>query len=166
MHKAAIDEVLRLIREQDPPSLEKCFLTLGKQTQTVVAQRQTELRKLAAQVRGDIQWIVLRALEKDRERRYASAAALAEDILHHLRDEPVSAGPPSASYRLGKLARRHKAALIAASLVFASLVIGLSLAVTQAIRATRAEQVAESRLGTPKRRVMPPRTSSPRASTA
>ena len=147
VHKAAIDEVLRLIREQDPPSLEKCFLTLGKQTQTVVAQRQTELRKLAAQVRGDIQWIVLRALEKDRERRYASAAALAEDILHHLRDEPVSAGPPSASYRLGKLARRHKAALIAASLVFASLVIGLSLAVTQAIRATRAEQVAESRLG-------------------
>ncbi|MBK8095189.1 MAG: serine/threonine protein kinase [Verrucomicrobiaceae bacterium] len=147
LHKAAIDEVLRLIREQDPPSLEHCLMTLGKQTQTVAAQRQTEMRKLASQVRGDIQWIVLRALEKDRERRYASASALAEDIQHHLRDEPVSAGPPGAAYRLGKMARKHKGPLAAAALVMLSMLAGIGFTVWQAVRATKAEHLAESRLG-------------------
>jgi Protein kinase domain len=149
LHKAAIDEVLRLIREQDPPSLERCLMTLGKQTQTVTAQRQTELRKLASQVRGDIQWIVLRALEKDRERRYASASAsaLAEDIQHHLRDEPVNAGPPGAAYRLSKMARKHKGPLAAAALVMLSLLAGIGFTAWQAVRATKAEHLAESRLG-------------------
>lgn len=146
LKKAAADEVLRLIREQDPPSLERRLLSLGLQTATIATQRQTELRKLTAQVRGDLQWIVVKALEKDRERRYASASALAEDIQHHLHDEPVSAGPPGAAYRMRKMARRHKGALIAASFVVVSLFIGLGLALWQAVRATKAEHIAEARL--------------------
>jgi len=144
--KAAADELLRLIREQDPPSLERCLGKLGTASATVAGQRQTDIKKLTTQMRGDLDWIVLKALEKDRERRYASAAALAQDIEHHLRDEPVSAGPPDAAYRLAKLARKHKGPLMAAGLVLASLVLGLGLALWQAVRATKAERKAEARL--------------------
>jgi tetratricopeptide (TPR) repeat protein len=144
--KAAADELLRLIREQDPPSLERCLVKIGSSSMTVAEQRQTEIKKLTAQLRGDLDWIVLKALEKDRERRYSSASALAQDIEHHLRDEPVSAGPPDAAYRLAKLARKHKRPLIAAGLVVASLVFGLSMALWQAKRATQAEHLAQARM--------------------
>jgi serine/threonine protein kinase len=146
LNQAGMEEVLRLIREQDPPTMERALRRSGAESSTVALHRQTELRRLTSQIRGDLEWIVVKALEKDRDRRYASAAALAEDILHHLCDEPVSAGPPGAAYRLGKLARRHKGPLVAASLVVLSLLVGISFTVWQAVRATKAENLATSRL--------------------
>ena len=146
---AAIDEVLRRIREEDAPSLERCFLGSGKKTEMVAAQRQTELRRLTSQVRGDLDWIVLKALEKDRERRYSSAAALAEDIEHHLRDEPVSAGPPSALYRLRKFTRRNRGAVVSSVSVLIALLFGLLVSIWQAkvARGERARaEVATSHL--------------------
>lgn len=146
LQRASLDEVLRLVREQDAPGLERSLSQLGTAATVAAEHRRTEVKRLVSQIRGDLDWIVLKALEKDRERRYASVSALAEDIARHLREEPVSAGPPGAAYRLRKLARKHRGTLVAASLVLASLVVGLGLAVYQAIRATRAERVAEARL--------------------
>jgi len=88
---------------------------------------------------GDLDWIVLKALERDRDRRYPSAAALADDLEHHLRDEPVSAGPPSTGYRLGKFVRRHRSAVLGAAAVLLALVAGLVGTSRQAVRAQRAE---------------------------
>jgi len=88
---------------------------------------------------------VMKCLEKDRTRRYESASALAADVRHHLQDEPINAGPPSARYRLGKFARRHRVALTTASLVVLALVLGTTISTWQAIRATSAETLAEQR---------------------
>ncbi len=96
----------------------------------------------ARALRGDLDRIVLRALEKDRERRYPSAAALADDVERHLRHEPVVAGPPSARYRLRKLARRHRGAVVAGGVAAAALLAGVVATTTQAVRATRAEEAA------------------------
>ncbi len=98
----------------------------------------------ARDLRGDLDWIVLRALEKDRERRYPSAAAFADDVERHLRHEPVEAGPPTAIYRLSKLVRRHRALVGAAAAVFLALVAGMVTTSTQAVRAKRAEERARS----------------------
>ncbi len=145
-HKTPADEVLRLIREQDPPSLARSLPREEAPLAALARARQTDTRRLRLQLRGDLDWLVAKALEKDRDRRYNSAAALAEDIQRHLKNEPVSAGPPSPAYRFRMLARRNKAALAAAALVMASLLAGLSLALWQAVRATRAERIATTRL--------------------
>jgi hypothetical protein len=76
--------------------------------------RQTDPGSLRRQLEGDLDWIVMKALEKERERRFASASELAADITRHLRDEPVSAGPPDTLYRMRKFARRHRAGVLAA----------------------------------------------------
>src|SRR4029079_11527040 len=89
---------------------------------------------------GELDWIVMKALEKDRNRRYETASGFAADIERHLHDEPVDAGPPSAAYRFRKFAKRNKAAFIAASVVVAALFLGLAGTTWQAIRATRAER--------------------------
>lgn len=143
---SAVDEMLRLIREHEPPGLERRLRTCDQPSQAVAEKRRTEIKKLAAQMRGELEWIVLKALEKDRERRHATAAALAEDIERHLRDEPVSAGPPSTLYRWRKLARRHQGKLAGAALLLLSLLAGFGFSVWQAVRATRAEHMAEARL--------------------
>ncbi|MFN0151662.1 MAG: tetratricopeptide repeat protein [bacterium] len=93
-------------------------------------------------LRGDLDWIVMRAMEKDRARRYPSAAALADDVVRHLRDEPVLAGPPSTAYRFGKLARRHRALIVGATAVVVTLLVGIAATTTQAVRARRAEREA------------------------
>ena len=99
----------------------------------------------AAELRGDLDWIVMRCLEKDRARRYESAAALALDLQRHLRHEPVTARPPSASYTLQKFIRRHRLAVTAATLIAGALALGVTVSTWQAIRATRAER-EQSRL--------------------
>lgn len=143
---ADLPEVLRKVREWDPPSPRRRVSELREGGSSLAATCGTEWRRLQTQLRGDLDWITLKALEKDRERRYSSAAALAEDLERHLRSEPVSAGPPTASYRFGRMARRHKGTLAAASFVVAALLSGLGLTTWQAIRATRAERVAEAQL--------------------
>ena len=88
-------------------------------------QRKIEPAKLSSLVRGDLDWIVMKALEKDRGRRYETASAFAADVRHFLAEEPVEARPPSATYRLRKLAKRHRAAVVVASALLSLLMLGL-----------------------------------------
>jgi WD40 repeat protein len=122
---AGYDEIRRIIRDEEPPRPSTRFSTLGRDTATVSADRRGELRRLSQLVKGELDWIVMRALEKDRNRRYESASAFAADVQRYLDDEPVQACPPSLGYRVGKVVRRHKGAVLAASLVLLALVGGI-----------------------------------------
>ena len=108
--KAALLEILRLIREEEPPK-PSTRLSTAETAASVAANRGLEPKKLSGLVRGDLDWIVMKCLEKDRNRRYETANGLASDVQRYLSDEPVLASPPSAAYRLRKFARRHKAGL-------------------------------------------------------
>ncbi len=122
------DVMRRMVREQDPPKPSTRLRTMGMADTADVTRRfRVTPEKLAGVVRGDLDWIVMKALEKDRTRRYESANGLAMDIQRHLADEPVVARPPSVPYRLQKLFRRNKIAVTAAAAVAAALVIGLGL---------------------------------------
>jgi serine/threonine protein kinase/tetratricopeptide (TPR) repeat protein len=114
-------ETLRVIREQEPPRPSARLSTAGG-LPALAANRGTEPARLARLVRGELDWIVLKALEKDRNRRYESAGAFAEDVRRYLQDQPVKACPPSRGYRFGKFARRNKAALAVGVLAGAMLV--------------------------------------------
>lgn len=122
---AALDEVLRIIREEEPvrPSTR---LSSSQTLPSIAALRKTDPDRLTRQVRGDLDWIIMRALEKDRSRRYESASALAGDLLRHLADDPVLAGPPSRIYRLRKFVRRNRAPVIAAAIIMAVLLAGIT----------------------------------------
>jgi eukaryotic-like serine/threonine-protein kinase len=139
---AAYDEIRRIIKEEEPPKPSTRLSTLGEALSTVSMQRKTEPAKLSALVRGDLDWIVMKALEKDRSRRYETASGMARDVERYLADEAVEACPPSASYRLRKFARKHRAALATASVIAAALFLGTIVSAWQAVRATRAEQAA------------------------
>jgi WD40 repeat protein/serine/threonine protein kinase len=117
LRTAGYDEIRRIIREEEPARPSTRVSTLGEAAATVSANRQSEPRKLGQLMRGELDWIVMRALEKDRNRRYESASAFAADVQRYLHDEPVQACPPSAGYRLRKFARRHKRALATAALL-------------------------------------------------
>jgi tetratricopeptide (TPR) repeat protein len=129
--------MLRIIREEEPqkPSTR---LSTTDELPSISANRGLEPNKLSALVRGELDWIVMKALEKDRNRRYETANGFALDIQRYLADEPVQACPPSAAYRLRKLVRRNKAALTAGTLVVAALVIGTVVSAWQAVQATNA----------------------------
>ncbi len=122
--RAALEEVLRMIREVEPPTPSSRLRSSGS-LPSLAAIRQTEPVRLGRFVRGDLDWIVMKALAKDRQRRYDSAIGLANDIERFTNHEPVSAGPPTASYRLGKFLRRNRGRVIAASLVLVALVVGI-----------------------------------------
>jgi tetratricopeptide (TPR) repeat protein/serine/threonine protein kinase len=113
-------EALRLIREEEPPRPSVRLGTLAERA-TVAARRGLEPRKLCSLVRGELDWIAMKALDKDRNRRYQAAGALAADVQHYLQDEPVQACPPSAWYRFRKFARRKKTALVVAAGVLLAL---------------------------------------------
>ncbi len=132
LREAGFDEMRRRIREDQPtrPSTRVApeVSTLGDASRTVTASRRTEPVALRRQLRGDLDWITLKALEKDRTRRYGSPAELAADLERHLEHQPVEAGPPSARYRLGKFVRRHRLGVAAGALAAAALVAGLVVA--------------------------------------
>ena len=111
MRTAGYDEMRRIIREEDPPGPSARLSTLGQPAVTVSAERQSDPKRLCRLLRGELDWIVMKALEKDRTRRYETAIELARDVERYLNDEPVAACPPSAWYRFRKFARRHKAGL-------------------------------------------------------
>src|SRR5690349_5314542 len=138
--RAALDEVRRIIREQEPPKPSTRVSTLEATRATVSAHRQADVRQLDRTVRGELDWIVMKALEKDRRRRYETANDFAADVMRHLTDQPVEACPPSAWYRFAKFARRHRAALGTAALVASALVMGVAASIWQAVRATGAER--------------------------
>jgi tetratricopeptide (TPR) repeat protein len=140
--EAAYGEVLRMIKEEEPPRPSTRLSDSGEALASISAQRHTEPAKLTKLVKGELDWIVMKALEKDRNRRYETASAFAQDVQRYLADEPVLACPPSAGYRFRKFARRHKAALVTALVVVAALLTGTAVATWQAVRATQAEAVA------------------------
>jgi WD40 repeat protein/serine/threonine protein kinase/Tfp pilus assembly protein PilF len=147
LREAAYDEIRRIIREEEPAKPSTRLSTLAGAKRTAVAgHRKAEPHRLSQLVRGDLDWIVMKALEKDRTRRYDTASNFAADVLRYLGDRPVEACPPSATYRFRKFARRNRVALTTASLIAATLVVGLVMSTWQAIRATRAEGLAETRL--------------------
>jgi serine/threonine protein kinase/tetratricopeptide (TPR) repeat protein len=142
LRSAAYDEVLRLIREEEPPR-PSTRLSASRATLTAIsARRRTEPAKLTGLLRGELDWIVLKALEKDRARRYQTANGLARDVMHYLRDEPVEACPPSTRYRLAKFARKHRWLLLTAAAFVTLLAGGVVFSAYQAVRATLAEAEA------------------------
>src|SRR5437667_9179430 len=136
--QSGLDEMRRTIREKeaDRPSTRLSTMAEGELT-TVAKHRHTEAPRLIHLVRGDLDWIVMKCLEKDRTRRYETANGLASDIQRHLNNEPVVARPPSTVYRFQKLVRRNKLAFAGASAVAVALVLGIVASTWQAIRATR-----------------------------
>jgi serine/threonine protein kinase len=136
---AAYDEIRRIIREVEPQKPSTRLSESRESLPSIAAQRQTEPAKLTKLVRGELDWIVMTALEKDRARRYETANGFAQDIQRYLHDEPVQACPPSAWYRFRKYTRRHKVALTTVALVSLALVLGTAVSVWQAVRATEAE---------------------------
>ncbi|MBI3846327.1 MAG: serine/threonine protein kinase [Planctomycetes bacterium] len=125
--------------DTEPTKPSARITTLSGTTKHTAENRRTDLRSLARQLRGDLDWIALKALAKDRTRRYATASELAADLARHLHGEPVTAGPPSASYRLKKLATKHKGAVVAAAAVVLALVGGLVVSTRLYVRAESAK---------------------------
>jgi WD40 repeat protein/serine/threonine protein kinase len=124
--QAAYDEIRRIIREEEPPKPSTRLSESKDSLQSISATRHTEPAKLTKLVCGELDWIVMKALEKDRNRRYETASAFAADVQRYLSDEPVQACPPSAMYRFRKLARRNKRVAATASFVFALLVLTIA----------------------------------------
>jgi serine/threonine protein kinase len=137
---AAYDEMRRIIREEEPPKPSTRISNLGVALPTVSARRKADPKQLAREVQGELDWIVMKALEKDRRRRYETANDFAADLMRCLSDQPVAACPPSAAYRFGKFARRNRVALTTAALVSGALLLGLTASLVMAVRATEAER--------------------------
>ena len=131
-----LDEMRRTIREQEPPRPSTRLSTLpGQELSTAAHRRSLDAPKLVSELRGDLDWIVMKTLEKDRARRYETANGLAADIQRHLNNEPVVACPPSRVYRLRKTVQRNKLAFAAGSAVATALLVGVIMSAWQAHRA-------------------------------
>jgi tetratricopeptide (TPR) repeat protein len=141
--QAGMLEMLRVIREQEP-SKPSTKLSTAEGLPTLAANRGTEPAKLTRLVRGELDWIVMKALEKDRSRRYETANGFSMDVQRYLADEPVLACPPSAVYRLKKFVRRNKGPVLAAGLVALALVSGIIGTTWGLVRAERQREVAEA----------------------
>ena len=141
LNRAAVFEILRIVREVEPPR-PSTKLSTSSALPSLAANRSSEPAKLSKLMRGELDWVVMKALEKDRTRRYDTANGLARDVQHYLADEVVEARPPTAGYRLRKFARRNKGRLAAAALLLLALVCGIAGTTGQAVRATRAEKEA------------------------
>jgi serine/threonine protein kinase/Tfp pilus assembly protein PilF len=145
LQEAALLEALRLIREEEPPRPSSRLSESKETLPSIAAQRQTEPTKLARLVRGELDWIVLKCLDKDRGRRYGTANDLAADLQRYLHQEPVLAGPPSRAYRLRKFLRRNRGPVLAAVALLVALVGGIIGTTVGMLRAERARQAEEQR---------------------
>ena len=152
LRRAGYAEIQRVIREEDPPTPSHRLSTLGGESTAIAGRRRTDAGLLIRQIRGDLDWITMKAMDKDRTRRYGTASELAADIRRHLRHEPVVAGPPSTTYRLKKFARRHRAGVAGATAVLVALLLGivgtglgLARATHERNRAIDAERAASDR---------------------
>ena len=143
LREAAFMEVLRRIREEQPPKPSTRLSDSIDTLPSIADQRHTEQAKLPGLLRGELDWIVMKALEKDRSRRYETASALARDLERYLEGDPVDAGPPSAVYKLRKFARKHRAALATVTAFALVLVTSATISVWEAILANRARADAE-----------------------
>jgi serine/threonine protein kinase/lipoprotein NlpI len=145
LRKAALIEIVRIIQEEEP-SKPSTRLSTDEALPSLAALRQVEPRRLMAILRGELDWVVMKCLEKQRDRRYETANGLARDIQRYLADEVVEARPPSAGYRLRKFARKNQAALASATAIAVLLVMGLSASLWQMQRAIAAEAQANTNL--------------------
>jgi serine/threonine protein kinase/Flp pilus assembly protein TadD len=144
LRRAGFDEIRRILRETDPPRPSERLRTLDDdRSGDNVSSHRTHTAALARELRGDLDWIVMRALEKDRDRRYGSAFEFAADIDRHLTDQPVVAGPPSGWYRAGKFARRHRVGVGVGATSVVVLVAFTATMTWQAARIAREREKAE-----------------------
>jgi WD40 repeat protein/serine/threonine protein kinase len=149
LKEAGYDELRRIIREEEPPKPSTRISTLGQAATTVSANRKSDPKRLSQLCCGDLDWIAMKALEKDRNRRYETPSAFARDVQRYLHDEPVLACPPSATYRFRKFARRNKAALaMTAVIALGLLTAGVALAVGE----VRVRAETEAKLGAERQR--------------
>jgi eukaryotic-like serine/threonine-protein kinase len=138
LESVGFDELRRIIREEEPPRPSTRLSTLNNDlARTVAANRRLEPAALSSALKRDLDWIVMKALDKDRNRRYSTAGALAQDVTRYLMHQPVEARPPSTWYRMSKFSRRNKVAISTASLVAGALIIGTIISVWQARVAVR-----------------------------
>ena len=152
LRSTAFVEVQRMIREVEAPRPSTRLSTLGEHLVTIAKNRQLDPRGLQHTLRGELDWIIMKALEKDRGRRYESASALAQDVQRHLTDEPVLASPPSAAYRLKKFYKRNRALVVTGTAIVVTLILGLTVAMyglTQARKEARKAVAARNVLTAP-----------------
>jgi serine/threonine protein kinase len=135
-------ELQRAIREQEATRPSTRLSSLGDSAMLLAEGRGLDVKRLALLLAGDLDWVVMKALEKDRNRRYDTPGNFAEDIERYLRREPVLARPPSTVYRVTRFAQRHRTAVLTAAAVTAALLVGIAVATWQAVRATQAEAAA------------------------
>ena len=139
--QSGLDAMRRTIREQEPPRPSTRLSTMVVADLTALAQRHgAEPPRLIHLIRGDLDWITMKALEKDRTRRYETANGLAQDLERHLKNETIIARPPSSAYRFQKLVQRNKLAFAAAGAVLAALVIGLGVSIFLYLKADKARE--------------------------
>jgi serine/threonine protein kinase/tetratricopeptide (TPR) repeat protein len=141
IRQAALDEMLRVIREVEPP-VPSSRISASETLPSLAASRQVEPARLSRLLRGDLDWIAMKALAKERERRYATSAALADDLERYINHEPVSAGPPTVAYRLRKFVRRNRVQVTAAALVVLALLVGVVGTTLGLFAARRQERIA------------------------
>ena len=146
LNDAGYVEMLRTIREVEPPTPSTRLSESGEALPSISAMRKTDPAKLSRLLRGDLDWIVMKSLEKDRTRRYETANGMAADVKRFLREEAIEARPPSARYKLQKFARRNRAFLATIATITAILLVASVVSSISAIRAYRAERLAQVRL--------------------
>jgi hypothetical protein len=139
---AALLELLRIVREEEPPR-PSTRLSTTEELPSIAANRRLEPKKLSGLVRGDLDWIVMKCLEKNRTRRFETANELARDLERYLHDEPVEARPPSAGYQLRKFAWRNRRLLATASAFIFLLLLGAAVSAWLAVRATAERDAKE-----------------------
>src|SRR5262245_32555549 len=146
LRTAAYDEIRRIIREEEPPKPSTRLSTLDQAAATVSADRKSDPRRLGQLFRGELDWVVMKALEKDRNRRYETVSSFAADVQRYLHDESVQACPPTARYRFRKFARRNRRALVTAALLAALLLPAIGIAAGSIGWAARDRAIREAAL--------------------
>jgi serine/threonine protein kinase/tetratricopeptide (TPR) repeat protein len=142
LRTVAFDEIRRIIREEEPPRPSTRLSDLNQAATTASTRRRSDPRRLSQAIRGELDWIVMKCLEKERSRRYETANSLATDLMRYLDNEPVQACPPSVAYRMRVFARRHRKGLMTAALLLAITALGGAMTAWQAIRAASAREAA------------------------
>jgi len=142
LRSAGIAEIMRILREEDPPKPSTRVSSMGASASRLAQLRRSDVKKLSLTMRGDLDWIVMKCLEKDRTRRYETANGLAADVQRHFANEPVVAGPPNAIYKLRKFATRNRAVIATTIIIAIALIGGTAVALWQARRASNAERIA------------------------
>jgi tetratricopeptide (TPR) repeat protein len=148
LREAGFGEIQRIIRETDPPKASTRLSGLGDAQTSIAKHRKTDPVSLHKQLKGDLDWITMKAMSKDRTQRYASASELSIDIFRYLKNEPILASPPSTVYRIGKYIKRHKVGVVAAALVILAMLVGIAGTSVGLLKARKAEKKAKEEAAT------------------